>query len=86
MLTVKVLGTGCPSCKKVEQVVKRAIGNLGIPAELVKVTDMSDIMRYDILTTPGLVINDVVICSGRIPTEPEVMTWLVDALEAMGQE
>ena len=86
MITVKVLGTGCPTCKKLEQVTKRAIGNLGIPAELVKVTDMVDIMRYEILTTPGLVINEVVVCSGRLPTEPEVMTWLVDALEAAGKE
>ena len=82
MITVKVLGTGCPNCKKVEQVAKRAITMLGIDAEIVKVTDMPDIMSYDILATPGLVIDEQVVCSGRIPEESEVITWLANALQA----
>ncbi len=84
MLTIKILGTGCPNCKKVEEVARRAVASLSIPAQFEKVTSMADIMAYDILATPGLVINERVVCSGRIPTEAEVTTWLADALESAG--
>jgi small redox-active disulfide protein 2 len=84
MLTIKILGTGCPNCKKVEEVARKAVANLSIPAQFEKVTNMVDIMAYDILATPGLVINERVVCSGRIPTEAEVTTWLADALESAG--
>ena len=81
MLTVKILGTGCPNCKKVEEIARSAVTGLGVEAEFVKVTDMDDIMAYDILSTPGLVINEQVVCSGRIPTHAEVVSWLADALQ-----
>jgi small redox-active disulfide protein 2 len=80
MLTIKVLGSGCPNCKKVEAVAKQAAETLAIEATFIKVTDYNDIMSYDILSTPGLVINDKVVCAGRIPTQAEVTTWLADAL------
>jgi small redox-active disulfide protein 2 len=81
MLTIKVLGSGCENCKNVETVTRKAIGILGIEAEIIKVTDWSKIKEYPILATPGLVINEKVVCAGRIPTEPEVTTWLTNALE-----
>ena len=81
MLTIKVLGSGCANCKKVEAVVRKAIADLAIEAEVVKVTDYADIMAYQILSTPGLVINENVVCAGRIPTPAEVTTWVTDALE-----
>jgi len=81
MITIKVLGTGCPNCKKLEEVTKRAITNLAVDANIVKVTDMADIMAYDILSTPGLVINEHVVSSGRIPEEAEIISWLATALE-----
>jgi small redox-active disulfide protein 2 len=81
MVTVKVLGTGCPNCKKLEQVAKRAIASFGIEAEIVKVTDMADIMAYDILSTPGLVINEHLFSAGRIPDEAEIVSWLATAQE-----
>lgn len=80
MLTIKVLGSGCPNCKKVEAIAKQAAEGLGIEATFVKVSDYNDIMAYDILSTPGLVIDEKVVCSGRIPTPAEVTTWLADAL------
>ena len=80
MLTIKVLGSGCPNCKKVEAIAKQAAAGLGIEAKVIKVTDYPDIMAYNILSTPGLVIDEKVVCSGRIPTPAEVTTWLADAL------
>jgi small redox-active disulfide protein 2 len=79
MLTIKVLGTGCPNCKKLEAVARQAIDMTGVQAEIVKVTDYADIMAYDILSTPGLVVNERVVSSGRIPSPAEVSTWLADA-------
>ncbi|MDQ7839895.1 MAG: thioredoxin family protein [bacterium] len=81
MLTIKILGAGCQNCKKVEEISRRAAGRLGVEAEFIKVTDYGKITEYPILGTPGLVINDTVVCSGRIPTEAEVTTWLTNALQ-----
>ena len=81
MLTIKILGSGCPNCKKVEAVARQAASGLGVEAEFVKVTDYGKIMEYPVLSTPGLVIGEKVVCSGRIPSEAEVTTWLATALE-----
>jgi small redox-active disulfide protein 2 len=82
MLTVKVLGSGCANCKKLEQVTRQALEALGIEATLVKVTEYDQIMKYPILSTPGLVINEKLISAGRIPSETEVKTWLTAALQS----
>ena len=82
MLHVKVLGPGCRNCEKVEVVAKKAIAALGVEATVEKVTDYADIMRYNILATPGLVINERLVAAGRIPSEAEVTTWLANALAA----
>lgn len=81
MLTIKVLGSGCPNCKKVEAIVRQAISKLGMEAEIVKVTDYADMMQYNIMSTPGLVINEKLVSAGRIPDEAQVTTWITDALE-----
>ncbi|OGN90948.1 MAG: glutaredoxin [Chloroflexi bacterium RBG_13_48_10] len=79
MLTVKVLGSGCENCKKVEGIARKMVLMMGMQAEVIKVTDWAEIKKYPILGTPGLVINEKVVCAGRIPTEAEVTTWLVNA-------
>lgn len=80
MLIIKVLGSGCANCKRVEQVARKVVEEMSLEAEVVKVTDYADIMVYNILSTPGLVINEKVVSSGRIPTPAEVSTWLADAV------
>ncbi len=82
MVTIKVLGPGCPNCKKVEETARRAAASLGIEAAFEKVTDYQKILEYPILSTPGLVVDETVVCSGRIPTEAEVTSWLATALES----
>ncbi|MBT9507011.1 thioredoxin family protein [Rhodoferax sp.] len=77
MLKVKILGSGCANCKKLESIARDAASTAGVNAEFVKVTDMKDIMAYDLLSTPALVINEKVVSSGRIPTKAEVQQWLL---------
>ena len=79
MLTVKVLGSGCENCKKVETITRQVVQTMGLQAEVIKVTDWTEIKKYPILGTPGLVINEKVVCAGRIPSEAEVTTWMVNA-------
>ncbi len=81
MLTIKVLGSGCANCKRVEQIANKVVDEMALEAEVIKVTDYADIIAYNILSTPGLVVNEQVVCSGRIPTKAEVTTWLVSDLE-----
>ena len=86
MLTIKVLGPGCANCQKVEIVTRKAVNEMGIDAELVKVTDYAEIMEYPILSTPGLVINEKIVCAGRIPTQADVTSWLADAMMTESEE
>jgi small redox-active disulfide protein 2 len=79
MLTIKVLGPGCANCQKLEAITKEAVSMMGMEAEIIKVTNYQDITKYPILSTPGLVINEKVVCSGRIPTPAEVTSWLANA-------
>ncbi len=81
MLKIKILGTGCPNCNKLEQEIKKAAQDLTIEAEFEKVTDFQKIMDYDVLSTPGLVINDKVVSSGRIPSQNELISFLTTTLE-----
>ncbi len=81
MLKIKILGTGCPNCNKLEQEIKKAAQDLTIEAEFEKVTDFQKIMDYDVLSTPGLVINEKVVSSGRIPSQNELISFLTSTLE-----
>ncbi len=79
MITVKILGSGCSNCKKVEAIARQTAETMGIQAEFIKVTDYNQIMEYNIMSTPGLVINEKLVCSGRIPSQAEISTWLANA-------
>lgn len=83
MLTIKVLGSGCANCKKLEALTRQTIDQMGIQADVIKVTEYPDIMAYNIMSTPGLVINEKVVSTGRIPSTAEITTWLTNALETV---
>ncbi|MFM1991399.1 MAG: hypothetical protein RJA99_4356 [Pseudomonadota bacterium] len=76
MTTVKILGSGCANCRKLEAVARDAAAASGIEADFEKVTDIRAILAYDVMSTPALVIDDRVVASGRIPTKVEVQQWL----------
>jgi len=80
MLTIKVLGSGCANCKKLEANTRQAVSMLGIDADVIKVTEYPEIMKYNIMSTPGLVINEKVVSAGRIPSEAELTVFLTTAL------
>ena len=76
MKTVKILGSGCANCRKLESVAREAAQKAGIEAEFLKVTDMKTILAYDLMSTPGLVVDEKLVSSGRIPTQAEIQGWL----------
>jgi len=71
-MKIKILGTGCPKCKTLERNTVEAVAELGIEADISKVEDIIKIMEFGILHTPGLVINDKVVMSGRLPSSDEI--------------
>ena len=79
MITIKVLGSGCANCKRLAQIAHKVVENMAVDAEIIKVTDYNDIMAYNVMSTPGLVINEKLVSFGRIPSEAEVTTFLADA-------
>jgi len=79
-MKIKVLGPGCARCQQLEKTVNEAVRELSIDAEIEHVRDMNKIMEYPILTTPGLVIDENLVCSGRVPTKAEVTTFITTAL------
>jgi small redox-active disulfide protein 2 len=78
-MEIKVLGSGCANCKKLEALVKEVAVEKDLEATFQKVTDYKDIMSYGIMSTPGLVVNGKVLSAGRIPSKQEIATWLETA-------
>jgi small redox-active disulfide protein 2 len=79
-MKIKILGSGCANCKRLEQITRKVIEQQGVEAEIEKVTNMVDIMEWPILSTPGLVIENNLVASGRIPTEAEITEWVKAAI------
>lgn len=82
MLTIKILGSGCANCRKLEALTREVVNEMALEADFIKVTEYPEIMKYPILSTPGLVINEKLASSGRIPPKAEITTFLMNALEA----
>ena len=76
MRTIKILGTGCAKCKATEQVVRAAIAKHNIEATVEKVEDIQQIIEYNILSTPAVVVDEVVKIKGRVPSESEIIEAL----------
>jgi len=79
-MRIKILGPGCARCRQLEKTTREAVQELGIEAEIEDVKDIKKIMQYPILTTPGLVIDENLVCSGRVPSKAEVTTFVTTAL------
>ena len=71
-MVIKILGSGCANCQKLEALAKKAVDELGIDAEVIKVTDMADIMAFGVMSTPGLVVDEQVKVAGRVPSYDDV--------------
>ncbi|MBG7629152.1 MAG: TM0996/MTH895 family glutaredoxin-like protein [Bacteroidetes bacterium] len=78
MKTIKILGTGCPSCLSAEKVVAEVVNELNIEAKIIKVTEIMDIMMYDVMRTPAIVIDEKVVIKGKVPSKDEMKALLVD--------
>jgi small redox-active disulfide protein 2 len=76
MKEIKILGTGCPKCKTLEKTTRDAVAELGIEANILKEEDITKIMQYGIMRTPGLVINEKLVLAGRVPSINEVKNLL----------
>lgn len=76
MKTIKILGTGCAKCKQTEEIVRQVVKEMGVEAEIIKVEDIMQIMAYNVLSTPAVVVDEVVKIKGRVPLANEVKNLL----------
>lgn len=77
-MEIKILGAGCPKCERLQAVTQDVVNELDIEATFIKVKAMTEIMAYDVMTTPALVVDEKVLSSGRIPSHEEIRAWLQD--------
>jgi len=75
MLEIKVLGSGCANCKRLERETRAALDESEIVYELTKVTDYGDIAAYGVMKTPALVMNETVVSTGKIPKHEQLVAW-----------
>lgn len=78
-MLIKVLGTGCANCKRVERNVQAAIADLGVKATIEKITDLKEISQYGIMSTPALVVNEEVKTAGKVPSIEDIKGYLTTA-------
>ena len=79
MLNIKVVGSGCPNCQKLEELCREVINENNIDAEIEKITDVNRFADLGIFMTPGLLLNDKVMSSGKIPTKSTLTHWITNA-------
>jgi len=75
-MEIRVLGPGCARCSTTRKLIAEVIEELGVEASLVQVTDLMEITKYDLMSTPGVVIDGKVVCSGKVPSRGEVRSWI----------
>ena len=75
-MEIRILGKGCRQCQRLEELARQAVTEAGVEATISHVRDMNEIMAYDVLSTPGLVIDEVVKSAGRIPRKEEIVEWI----------
>jgi small redox-active disulfide protein 2 len=75
-MKIEILGTGCPKCKKLNELVEEAVSELGVLVEIIKVTDINKIIDYGVMVTPALVIDGDVKMTGKIPSKVEIINWI----------
>ena len=85
-MKIKILGTGCAKCHQLEQTARQVVKELAVNASIEEVKDLKKIMEYPILTTPALVVNEELVCSGRIPSKSEVTQFIINALDKEGKQ
>ncbi len=78
-MNIKILGTGCSKCVKLENKVRDLVKQNSIEAEVQKVSELQDIMKYGIMITPGLVINEKVVSFGSVPKDDQILQWIREA-------
>jgi small redox-active disulfide protein 2 len=71
-MDIKILGTGCPKCKNLEKITREVVDQNGFNATITKVEDIVEIMKYNIMSTPALVVNEKVEIKGRVPSADEI--------------
>ncbi len=76
MVTAKILGTGCQKCNTLEATVKDVAARNNLDVEVIKVSNIDDIISYNVMVTPALVIQEVVKSTGIIPKDEDILTWL----------
>jgi len=75
-MEIKILGTGCPKCKSLEEITRKVVKDNGIDASIIKVEDIVEIMKFNIMTTPALVVDGKVVVKGRVPSADEIKKFL----------
>jgi small redox-active disulfide protein 2 len=75
-MEIKVCGPGCANCTKAESIVKEAVADAGIDAQVLKISDFAEMAKLGVLSTPAVVINGQIKCYGKVPTKSEVLEWL----------
>ncbi len=76
-MKIEILGIGCPGCRKTASNVEKAVEEVGIDVEIVKIEKIEEIIKYGVMETPALVVDASIKCVGRIPTVDEIKEWLM---------